>query len=77
MALDCSDPAALAAAAACFCMSEREARAMQTYLLAVIAGGSLDPDVLAAEAAQFRGIRPSDVPGIQAMLLCSIVKALP
>lgn len=50
MPLTISRPAALAAAAACFCSSPAFQRAQITYLLAVLAGGSTDPKALAFAA---------------------------
>lgn len=78
MALDCNDPAALAQAAKCFCVDERTGKAIELYLLATIAGGSMDPATLArqAAAAGFTGIPPGQADAIMAMLLCNIVNSL-
>jgi hypothetical protein len=46
---------------------------VQTYLLAVIAGGSLDPNTLMQQAACFRCIPKGMLAEIQVMLLCNIV----
>lgn len=76
MALDCNDPNALQQAAACFkCIPPGLQGAVQTYLLAVIAGGSLDPNTLMQQAAQFQQIPKGMLGEIQVMLLCSIVNA--
>jgi hypothetical protein len=46
--------------------------AIQTYLLAVIAGGSTDPGVLAAQAKAFQGLNGRQLE-VQSFLLCQIV----
>lgn len=72
MAVNC-DPNALLDAAKCFrCVPDGMQAAVQTFLLAVIAGGSTDPEVLMKQAACFRcadGMQAE----IQTMLLCQIV----
>lgn len=75
---DCSDPAALAKASACFCLDERTSNAIELYLLATIAGGSMDPKTLAqqAAAAGFNGIPPGYSESIKTLLLCNIVNGL-
>ncbi len=66
--------AALAESAKCFqCLEPEQKRWIDTYLLAVIAGGSLDPNVLSKAAATFKGIQDGMVPKVQAYLLCQIV----
>lgn len=45
--------------------------AVQTYLLAVLAGVSLDPDVLSANATAFRKLDGQQA-AVQAYLLCQI-----
>lgn len=73
MAVSC-DPSDLSAAAAAFRgLSEEEHLAVQTYLLAVIAGGSLDPNTLEAAASAFRGAGHKSLEQIQSYLLCQIV----
>lgn len=52
--------------------SERDLLAMQTYLLAVMAGVSLDPDVLLANAKDFQECSAEDLAAISAYLLCQI-----
>ena len=46
-------PADLAKAAACFCFDEPAQRAVMIYLLATIAGGSMDPATLIQQAKCF------------------------
>ena len=71
------DPNDLMEAAKCFsCVPRGMQPAVQTYLLAVIAGGSLDPNVLMEQAKCFRcadGMHED----IQSFLLCQIVNSLP
>jgi hypothetical protein len=71
MAVNC-DPNALLDAAKCFrCIPDGMQAPVQTFLLAVIAGGSTDPEVLMQQAACFRcadGMHQE----IQTMLLCQI-----
>jgi hypothetical protein len=76
MAVSC-DPNDLMRAAACFdkCIPPGMQSAVQTYLLAVIAGGSLDPQVLMDAAKCFKCIPPGELAGVQAMLLCNILNA--
>lgn len=75
MALNC-DPNALAQAATCFdCLSPNTQLAVQTYLLALLAGASLNPNTLAAQAAQFEKMNPPTLLEIQAYLLCQIATA--
>lgn len=73
MSVSC-EPNDLAEAAKCFsnCMSTETMLAIQTYLLAVIAGGSTDPQVLAQQAAQFQALRGRQLE-VQSYLLCQIV----
>lgn len=74
MAISC-DTNDLMANAACFdkCIPPGNQAAVQTYLLAVIAGGSLDPNVLMQQAACFKCIPSGMLKEIQVMLLCNIV----
>ncbi len=46
---------------------------IDTYLLAVIAGGSTDPGTLAKAAGCFQCVPTDMIPRIQAYLLCQIV----
>jgi hypothetical protein len=67
------DPEALAAAAKCFeCLGAERLAAIDTYLLAVIAGGSLDPETLAAQAKAFQALQGRQLQ-VQNYLLCQIV----
>lgn len=61
--------------AGCFAcaMTEEQRSAVQTYLLAVIAGGSLDPETLLASAKCFVPMTNAQRESIQAFLLCAIV----
>lgn len=73
MAVDCT-PNGLAEAAKCFvCLPPASQTQVQTYLLAVIAGGSTDPNVLLEQAKAFQGISPAALLEIQTYLLCQIV----
>jgi hypothetical protein len=61
-------------AASCFaCLQADQREAVKTYLLAVIAGGSLDPQVLLAEAKCFTCVQPDHQKAIQNSLLCQIL----
>lgn len=72
MALSCL-PSDLIAAAKCFdCVPKELQPALQTYLLAVIANGSLDPKSLLEQAKCFQ-FPESIQQQIQTMLLCQIV----
>ena len=67
-------PEDLANAAKCFqCLPTEQKQWIDTYLLAVIAGGSTNPEALALAAAKFQGIPPGMLRRIQAYLLCQIV----
>ncbi len=70
------DPKQLAAEAKCFleCTTPGMRAAINTMLLARIAGGSTDPKVLANEARCFlECIPPGMQKAVQAYLLCQIV----
>lgn len=72
MAISCT-PADLAAAAKCFqCLPSEQKQWIDTYLLAVIAKGSTDPNTLALAAKCFQCIPPGMLRRIQAYLLCQI-----
>lgn len=65
--------AALVADSACFaCMSEHELMTLQTYLLAVLAEGSMDPATLLESAACFRCMSQEQLLQVQAYLLSQI-----
>lgn len=73
MAISC-DPADLSAAAKCFaCLTPEQREAVKTYLLAVIAGGSLDPSALMDSAKCFQCIQPDHQRALQNYLLCQIL----
>lgn len=72
MAISCT-PADLAAAAKCFqCLPSEQKQWIDTYLLAVIAKGSTDPNTLALAAKCFQCIPSGMLRRIQAYLLCQI-----
>jgi hypothetical protein len=76
VALDCTNTDALMEAAKCFkCIPAGMQSAVQAYLLAVIAGGSLDPNTLMQQAHEFQRIPKGMLGEIQVMLLCNIVNA--
>jgi len=75
MAVNC-DPSSLADAAKCFdsCIPPGDQLAVQTYLLAVIAGVALDPSALANAARCFQQCIPKgEQLAVQNYLLCLIV----
>lgn len=73
MAISC-EPNDLLEAAKCFgCIPAGTQAEVQTYLLAVIAGGSLDPNTLMQQAACFRCVPKGMLPEVMAYLLCAIV----
>lgn len=73
MAISC-DPNDLASASAGFAKcSDRGLMEIQTYLLAVKAGGSTDPTVLQLAAKDFAKCSEKELLEIQASLLCAIV----
>lgn len=75
MAVDC-DPNSLMEQAKCFkCIPNGIQMEIQTYLLAVIAGGSTDPAVLMEQAKCFRCIPQGMQAEVQTMLLCNIVNS--
>lgn len=68
------DPNALLQAAACMkCIPTGEQNEVITYLLAVLAGGSLDPNVLMQSASCFRCIPKGMQDEVITFLLCQIV----
>jgi len=76
MAVSCV-PADLAENARCFVcnLSPGELESIKIYLLAVIAGGSLDPQTLATEAECFSCLTPGEAQNVELYLLCNIVNA--
>ncbi len=76
--IDCSDPAALARTAACYCYDDKTAIAVELYLLARLAGGTMDPATLAREAAAagFTGIANNQSQAaVKLYLLCKAANA--
>lgn len=72
MAINC-DPNALAQAAKCFpCLPDVTNFQAQTYLLAVLAGGSTDANTLAQQAKGLSGLSDATLGQIKALLLCRI-----
>jgi hypothetical protein len=74
MPISCS-PSDLAAESSCFeCgLSEANRSAIRTRLLAVMAGGSTDPQALLTEASAFQNLTLTQLAQIQAYLLCALV----
>lgn len=71
-AVNC-DPAALVKASACLsCLTPGQHRMVQTYLLAVAAGGSTDPKVLLPLAKCFTCLTPGEQEIVQIYLECKI-----
>lgn len=68
-----TDLRAQAAQAACFkCLPVDTAQAIKTYLLAVIAGGSLDPKTILSQARGFFAIPSGMLPAVQATLAATL-----
>jgi hypothetical protein len=79
MAINCDDPNEVLTGAKCFqrCVPPGMHMALQTFLLAVIAGGSLDPDVLMQQAANFKEKIPEGMQAdVQNSLLCQILNGV-
>lgn len=73
MAISCV-PNDLMEASKCFrCMTRQQQEAVKTYLLAVMAGGSTDPDVLEPLAKCFECLTRKQLLAIQNYLLCQII----
>lgn len=72
MHVACTLPDLVEAARTLTNLTERERDVIQTYLLARIAAGSLDPQVLLNEAAAFQSYSQSQLLQIQTGLLCQI-----
>jgi len=66
------EPNDLAAAAKCFKCQSGNLMEIQTYLLARLAGGSMDPDTLAQQAKEFQSLPDSTMEEIQTRLICQI-----
>jgi hypothetical protein len=72
MAIQCT-PGTLVDASKCLvCLSEKEQLVIQTYLLAVIAGGSTAPGELLDAAINFTVLSEKQLLMIQVSLLCQI-----
>lgn len=71
-----TDAAGLVAAAKCFdCIPKSERDAVELYLLAVIAGGSLDPATLVKQAKCFSCIPREMREPVRLMLACNAATA--
>jgi len=68
---NCSDPAALARASACYCFNPKQSDAVTIYLLNRISGLNLDPDDLARNAKCFCFDRKTAA-AVKNYLLCNI-----
>lgn len=67
------EPDSLAESAKCFeCLGDDAQAAVQTYLLAQIAGGSTDPGTLLEQAKDFLGLNEQQSQAVQTYLLCQI-----
>lgn len=72
MSVSCQ-PVDLADLAKCFeCLTKRQLEQIQVYLLALKAGGSIDPGVLLALAKCFECLTPPQFKAVQAYILCQI-----
>jgi hypothetical protein len=71
MATSC-DTEDLAEAAKCFCFSEKQQLAVQTYLLTQIAGSAATPNELLDAAKCFQCMSVKDLLAIQNYLLCQM-----
>lgn len=69
------DPAAIAEASKCFCMSEPASRAAMLYLLAQIAGDTSTPAELAAAARGYLGTPENVWRAEVSYLLCQIASS--
>ena len=67
------DTSTVAELSACFsCLTKAQRDVVKTYLLAVIAGGSLDPATLMADAACFQCLTPRQLQLLEPYLMCII-----
>lgn len=71
MAIDCGNPAAIAAASACYCLPEKQARGAMLYLLNQISGLNLTPNQLAENSKCFCMNRQA-AEAAELYLLCAI-----
>lgn len=75
MAISCNTDD-LAAVAKCFsCLPPRTLLEVQTYLLALIAGASTDPNTLAVQAKCFSCLDAPTLQQVRVYLLCQIATA--
>lgn len=69
-----TEPTELAALSKCYaCLDAHQIEALKTYLLAVLAGGSLDVETIMAEAKCFMCIQQDMATNLQNYLLCQAV----
>ena len=73
MPVSCESNSLLTGAACFGCLDSEQSIAVQTYLLAVLAGGSLDPQALLEQAVLYLDLTPDQRQSIQVSLLCQIV----
>lgn len=67
------EPNTLANDAACMCLSIEQHMQVQTLLFATLAGGSLDPNVLAAQAAPLQGVPTNVLMAMKTALFCQFL----
>lgn len=67
-------PESTAAASACFAcaLNDHQLQAIKVYLLAVLAGGSMDPATLMAAAKDFQAFNSLNLAQLEAYLTCQI-----
>lgn len=70
-------PADLVEAAKCFIcdIEPGDLEAVKVYLLATIAGGSMDPQVLVSASKCYDCLTPGELKNVELYLLCSIANA--
>lgn len=70
------DTTTVAELSKCFtCLTAAQRDAVKTYLLAVMAGGSTDPETLMSEAKCFQCLTPKQLKMLQPYLMCLISNA--
>lgn len=67
------EPNTLANDAKCMCLSVEQHMQVQTLLLATLAGGTTDPDILAREARCFCGVPIDTLMAMKSLLLCQFL----
>lgn len=75
MAISCETNDLLAVASCMQCLEPVQHLMVQTYLLALIAGASTDPNVLIELAKGFQRVPPAVLQQIEVYLLCQIADA--